>query len=300
MAKANRPTNELKIITININGGFMRKFGKNEDGFLDFINQYDVIMLQETHLTINNFKEENVGINPNGRTYPTFYSSRERGVAIIINTKHELIGDSFFNDGNYIGVRVMIKNRLYIFVSFYYHQNETNELLSQFLDDIRYKHGVRVIGGDFNVTIKPGLDIKKHNKSHEKRRETFNPVWLKRYKDVWRYKNPDVAIEKGWTKSTQHTGQLTRLDYFFMNKNHLSLVTNCEIPKDILPTDHRAVQLILTCDEQKKEERNDDVKGGEMGDEKLEVEMVEEVKEKKEEEETDEEKLSNLLENLRF
>nr|XP_055075146.1 troponin T, skeletal muscle-like [Misgurnus anguillicaudatus] len=291
MAEANIPTNELKIITININGGFMRKLRENEDGFLDFINQYDVIMLQETHLTINNFEEENLGLRPNGSTYPTFYSSRERGVAVIINTEHELI-EVFSNEGNYIGVQAKIKNRKYIFVSFYYHQKETRELLSKFLDDIKYKHGVRVIGGDFNVTIEPVWDIKKDNPFHKRRRKMFNPVWPKIYQDVWRKMNPDVRIEEGWTKKTPHTGQLTRLDYFFMKKKDEARVTNCQILEDELPTDHRAVHLILRCDEQKKEEENnddDEVEGAREGEEEEEEEKGKEVEVEEEEEDEVEE-----------
>lgn len=130
--------NSLDIITININGGLMEKLNKNKAGFCDFIKKYHVIMLQETHV---GKKSENTpklmtlnckrfGLHDDSKGYLTFFSKR-RGVAIIINTTHEF-KNRFYNQGNYIGVCAKIRALKYMFVSFYFHKDENEELINQF------------------------------------------------------------------------------------------------------------------------------------------------------------------------
>lgn len=290
----------LKVISWNINGlkEKLKDAKKTEKLQQIFKNDYDIVLLQETHLgknligenlsnkirelmdsedeenqtdseyqdeeKVNDFLKKcgystvEILQNPSLQdhqdskeptVYITNFSSKSRGVAILVNKEHKCL-KTFCEGGDYAWVCVEIDNQKYTFVSVYYHSKESNimlRILCSFLTQGSEFFQMPVIGGDFNTTLQR-LDKKsiKDSALHKTRRKNILAIMkILDLQDVWREKQPH---EKVYTYSCKNP--MSRLDYVFMLEKDLHRVQNCDIWQDnaIVPelSDHYPVTLTLT------------------------------------------------------
>lgn len=183
--------------------------------------------------------------------YITNFSSKSRGVAILVNKQHKCLKKKY-DGGDYAWVYVEIDKQKYTFVSVYYHSKEKSNVMLRILCSF-LTHGSEVfqrpiIGGDFNTTLHYRLDKKsvKDSTVHKSRRKSILEIMkILRLEDVWRKKHP---CEKLYTFSCKKP--MSRLDYVFMLKKDLPHVQNCDIwqDEDIDPelSDHYPIKLTLT------------------------------------------------------
>ncbi|XDV31357.1 hypothetical protein PO909_034063, partial [Leuciscus waleckii] len=90
--------------------------------------------------------------------YMTYFNSRMKGVAILINKPHTLL-KAFSEEGYYAWVHVEIDEQRYTFVSVYYHPDADDQIRNLMTeistDGSGAFKGRLVIGGDFNTTLDP-------------------------------------------------------------------------------------------------------------------------------------------------
>jgi len=188
--------------------------------------------------------------------YLTYFSSNSKGVAIIINKNHTVLMSEvnpFSEGGYYAGVHVEINGQKYTFVSVYYHPDQICDIKSDivmvlihsfFTEGPAFKSRL-VIGGDFNTTLNPDLDLITENPKHISRRKMLNEfLRMVNMSDVWREKNPEQKEHTyRWKGKDKEEGK-SRLDYVFMLKKDVKYVDSCDI-LNIALSNHFPVRLIL-------------------------------------------------------
>lgn len=201
----------------------------------EYEGRYHVVELDSPNELNNTVKNEKT-------MYVTCFSSRRRGVAILINKPHICLSASC-NDGNYAWVHAEIDCEKYTLLSVYYHSRETADLMDSMSTLLKKESGFQnklVIGGDFNTSLNSDLDVKKENSAHEAQRARLVKFMNdNELSDVWR----EMHTNRQYTFSTQKP--MSRLDYILMLTKDLSYVESCEINEDICLSDHFPVTLTL-------------------------------------------------------
>ena len=239
----------LNIISYNVNGinnpikrkKLLVKL-KKEKG--------DIIFLQETHLVSS--EHEKLKKLTNAQVYYSSYKSCRRGVAVLIMpqigfTLKKLIADK---EGRYVMVVGMIEHVLVSFMNVYNPPEEGPDLIKKVVEMIVLEsQGVTIAAGDFNLIMDPSKDtqsVRLHssNQAAKIMRGAMKEIGLT---DVWRALHPK---ERDYTFFSKSFCKYSRLDYFFMFKNHISMVAECHI-KEITLSDHALISLKLNFDLEK-------------------------------------------------
>ena len=233
---------KLKIVTMNVRG--LADYSKRRNLFHYLrIKKYDIIMLQETHLSK---KLENV-INTQwgAKCWYSHGTSASRGVAIFFRKTlacqvHNVINS---NEGRYLILYVSYKDKKLLFVNIYA-PNVDNPIFFQelFHNVKRFTPHYTIIGGDFNFAFDLGVDkVGSANSTHNKsRKNVFSNKDALELVDVWRWLHPD-KFEFTW-KRLNPSPTFVRLDYFLISKALLHMVAECNIDPP-LQSDHSAVSL---------------------------------------------------------
>ncbi|XP_056597812.1 uncharacterized protein LOC130415858 [Triplophysa dalaica] len=293
---ADKHETELKVISWNVNGLKHTK-QKNDQKLKDLkkvFGDFDIVLLQETHLgkkkadieaLTDSMKSMNInsefdcediiledkthsepGVKQGPVLYQTHSDSQSRGVAILVNKSHNCL-KAYSEGGDFAWVYIDIDKKKYTFVSVYYHKDESGLMLrihqSVLIHEPKaWTESILVIGGDFNTTLDPELDLAKPNLTHVTRRNEINEfIQDVKLVDVWREKNGGKKIQ--YTYSCKDP--ISRLDYVFMLKRDYEYVVNCVIPG-----------------EKKQQEEKTDEEEHVKKEEKLQQEGQEEQEENKE------------------
>ncbi|KAI7789618.1 hypothetical protein IRJ41_005286 [Triplophysa rosa] len=192
-----------------------------------------------------------LGYSQRPKIYKTYFDSRSRGVAILVNKPHICL-KAYSEGGDFAWIYTEIDEEKYTFVSVYYHNMEKPEFMWRILYSFLL-HGPKawtesrlVIGGDFNTTLNSELDLVDENPGHEGRRKILNKfLSIVNLADVWREKN-----KSGRKYTFSCNDPKSRLDYVFMLQKDLENVKDCDIPVDQTKfrklSDHYPVVLTLT------------------------------------------------------
>ncbi|KAA0710115.1 hypothetical protein E1301_Tti018905 [Triplophysa tibetana] len=203
---ADKHETELKVISWNVNGLKDTK-QKNKQKLKDLkkvFGDFDIVLLQETHLVKREKKAEfdcediilkdkthsEHGFKKRPVLYKTHFHSRSRGVAILVNKQHNCL-KAYSEGGDFAWVYIEIDGQKYTYVSVYYHKDESGlmlRILHSFLihEPKAWTESILVIGGDFNTTLDPKLDLAKPNKAHRPRRKKINEfVGIVKLVDEW-------------------------------------------------------------------------------------------------------------------
>ncbi len=269
----------FRILSWNING-LKSKLKDKKKKLFEIFDKYDVLLLQETKIGKPNqgskkkdddwgkitmelsdkgyacenledleFNEDEEQKKIPKTMYMTYFSSNNKGVAILINKPHILLSADC-EGGDYAWVHVEIDKQKYTFVSVYccgrdskLNLNLMFKIFCSFLTDESDAFKSRlVIGGDFNTTLDPALDANKEMKGHAARRERLNDFMsIAKLSDVWRKEN---SSQREYTYH-HYNGTKSRLDYVFMLENDVNCVRHCKIRNEIALSDHFPVSLTL-------------------------------------------------------
>ena len=212
----------LKIISANIRG--LRQVVKRRD-LMDYVMSQnpDILCLQETHLVQGDLdtliKEWNVNY------YIAGTSTNSRGVCIIINKTFEFKVSNIHKDkeGRYIILDLDIANLFTLTIANIYAPNTDDSVrYNNFLKElINVRSTSLIVVGDWNTPLTE-MDTYNYNViRHPKCRETINNFILKESMvDIWRLSNKNM---KGFTWRSQKPCRRSRLDYFLLSDDLLSL-----------------------------------------------------------------------------
>ena len=228
-------SNGLNVFSLNVRG--LRNKNKRKTYFSTFKKKkYDVICLQETHIT-ESVKDEwmrewkdgfacHTG-TPNSLGQVTLFSKRVNDFTIIESNQR------------FLATVVKIKNKQSVIINAYA-PNGNNEkeaffaLIRDKLNSINFDE--IVLCGDFNCVIDNKLDIITGEKHNPETVRTFNDMMdSTNIFDAWRLFHPE---EKEFSWSTKNPFIARRLDYIFVSENIFDMITECSLVS--MPfSDHR-------------------------------------------------------------
>ncbi|MFB3844774.1 MAG: exodeoxyribonuclease III [Candidatus Cloacimonadaceae bacterium] len=255
----------LTIWSWNVNG--MRS--ALNKGLLDALltEQPDIVAMQETKLQEEQLPREIISL----QVYHNYWSFAEKkgysGVCLL--TKPEplsvLFGygvPHFDHEGRII---IAEYNKFFLFNIYFPNGKMSEERLQYKLDfydktlevieEYRKRGKAVLVTGDFNTAHKP-IDL-SHPKENEKI-SGFLPIeraWLDKivqmgWVDTFREFNPSPHQYSWWSYmgKARERNVGWRLDYFFIDREHLSLVHKAGIRQDIYGSDHCPVYVELAAD----------------------------------------------------
>ena len=221
-------SDNLCILSANVRG--LRQVLKRTDLFDYFKSKKaDILCLQETHLVTEDIntliKDWNITYYLSGN------STNSRGVAILINNTFEHSIKNVIKDqeGRYLLIDIDIVNLFTITLVNIYAPNHDdsvwyNDLLALIT---KKRENSFIICGDWNT---PLADIDAYNYTtlrHPINRKIINEFIMKENMvDVWRLSN---KILRGFTWKSQNPCRRSRLDYFLISEDILSLDPKVEI-----------------------------------------------------------------------
>lgn len=250
----------LKIWSWNVNGlrAVMNK------GFIDILlsENPDIIGLQETKLQIEQIPTEVLGL----KGYHKYWSCAERkgysGVALLtkaepLSVKHGFDVPQFDNEGRIV---IAEYEKFYLF-NIYFPNGQMNDDRLQYklafyerclevMETYRKQGKAVLVTGDYNTAHRPiDLARPKANESYS----GFLPIeraWLDKiveygWVDTFREFHPEPDQYSWWSfmGKAREKNVGWRIDYFFINKEHLPIVKNAGIRQDIFGSDHCPVYV---------------------------------------------------------
>lgn len=152
-----------------------------------------------------------------GQVYSSSFSSKRRGVAILIRKYLPLHVISVLSDPN--GCYVMIKGHLngesIMILNIYAPPGSPPNFYTE-LAQLTSEHTFPnvIVGGDWNCVLDPNLDRSSHTRYTNKSVKSLNLLikdmgWV----DIWRLRNPDA---KDVTFYSNPHNSYSRLDYFLI------------------------------------------------------------------------------------
>jgi len=228
-------------------------------GFLDMLlsEKPDIIGLQETKLQEEQIPTDIIGL----KGYHNYWSHAERkgysGVCLLtkpqpLSIKYGFDTPRFETEGRII----IAEYESFFLFNIYFPNGQMNDGRLQYKLDFydrclevmeaHRKSGKMVlVTGDYNTAHKP-IDL-KHPKANENY-SGFLPIeraWLDKiveygWVDTFRQFDPSPDQYSWWTYLGKARDRNVgwRIDYFFVNKEHLSIIKNAGIRQDIYGSDH--------------------------------------------------------------
>lgn len=239
----------IKVLSLNTRGlsnTFKRK------SLFQFLKKekYDIVCLQETHVTKNN--SELWSRQWSGQFFSSPGTSHGKGQIILIN-KFSKVSDCkiVVESDRVLGVKVTIENQnIMIFNVYGPNKEEEKESffkqITKLVQEIAPNINNYVIAGDFNTVASNEVDIIAGNKHRPNTVKMFNNAMIQwETYDVWRLFH-DGEKQFTWCKHNPFIAR--RLDYVLISSRLFDKVTCCDIV--VVPnTDHRGVVMELKLDE---------------------------------------------------
>ena len=250
----------MKIWSWNVNG--LRAIIPK--GFIDIINKEkpDIIGLQETKLQLEQIPAEMNQLND----YHQYWSCAERkgysGTCLLSKIKPVQVeygfGDAEFDTEGRINIAEF--DTFFLF-NIYFPNGQMNEgrlahklrFYNRCLEVMQVKRQTGkavLVAGDFNTAHKP-IDL-THPKANEKT-SGFLPIereWIDNiiefgWVDTFRQFNTEPKQYSWWSYIGKARDKNVgwRIDYFFVNEEHSSLITHASIRQDIYGSDHCPVTV---------------------------------------------------------
>lgn len=203
-----------------------------------------IAYLQETHLrTLDHSRIRGKWI---GQTYHSNFHSKSRGAAILINKNIPFIMSKVETDssGRYIIVTGRLYNTPVILANVYAPHWDDSSFFSKFfslLPNMNTHH--LILGGDMNCALSPSMDRSSPRTTIMSKTAHAIRLFLNTngISDTWRFRNPTT---KGYSFFSPVHGTYSRIDYFFLDKKLLPLVSKCEY-QAIVISDHAPLVMTL-------------------------------------------------------
>ena len=201
-------------------------------------NKADIILLQETHLTIECGQLKMFEIN---------YShglSNSRGVLIGLSKKLEFsnIVVEKDNEVRLLMLKFKLQNSGFEIINIYAPNDLTEQRrfyrqLENFIEEHHEENNILCMGGDFNITLSQGDRKQKIKNRYAITEAMFEIATKYNMVDVWRQLHPKRR-QYSWSRKNYTIA--SRLDYWWVQNRLLQKTINCNIIEAIY-TDHRAV-----------------------------------------------------------
>ena len=236
----------IGIFSLNVRG--LRAKSKRKSVFT-YLKQkkFDIICLQETHIT-NNVSEEWKREWKSGFIYHEG-TPHSLGQIILFSEKCSEDSSVIISTERILAVKTIIKNKPTIVVNIYAPQGKTdkeslyNEITSKIVD---INHEDIILCGDFNCVMDNKKDIVAGEIHNEETVESLNNMinTCDLY-DTWRLFNENTK-EYTWSRKKDFVAR--RLDYIFVSNSTLSMVTESTI-HSVPFSDHRGCLIrIQDCE----------------------------------------------------
>lgn len=205
-----------------------------------------IVFLQETH-----FRSDNIPKLHNN-FFPQFYhaskvDSKTKGVSILIS-KHcpiQILEVQRDTNGRYLFLKGSIHNRPITLANLYAPNKQQVPFFRKTLQLLTsFQNGILIVGGDFNVALSPPQDTSTGTSSITYRALRAIKTQLSdlTLHNTWRMLHPK---DKDFTFFSPPHGKYSRIDYFYLSQNDLSLLTKATIDP-ILLSDHNPISMTLT------------------------------------------------------
>ena len=240
----------FKILSLNTRG-LGAQFKRRD--VMNYLKQlkFDIAFLQDTHLVERKLSAFNALWN--GKTYNSCFASNSRGCSILIHRSlsHEVLFESYDENGNYVLVGCKIGAESFLLLNIY-GPNKDDPSFYEHIDELLMKFQTDnvIIGGDFNFVINPEIDSFNYSRENNiNAKQTFlSSCRTHDLVDVWRLKNPDRR-EYTWLRPTPLKGG--RLDMFFASQHLLQRCIDIKITPGY-KSDHNMVMLSVGSDTRKR------------------------------------------------
>ena len=204
----------------------------------------DIAFLQETHLrTTDQYRLRGGWI---GQSYHSNFGSKARGAAILISKNIPFVMSGTVSDP--MGRFIIVTGRLYgfpvILANIYAPNWDDHTFFTNTFSRIPNMDSHHLIlGGDTNCVLSSNLDRSSSKTSSESKSAQTIQLFLQAYgvADVWRFLNP---TSRGYSFFSPVHKTFSRIDYFFIDKKLLPMVTTCEY-QSIVISDHAPLNMKL-------------------------------------------------------
>lgn len=204
----------------------------------------NIAFLQETHLrTVDHSRLRGEWA---GQIFHSNFHSKARGAAILIDRNTPFMTTSVEADpaGRYVIVVGQIYTFPVILANVYAPNWDDSTFFTNFFSRLpnMISHYL-ILGGDMNCTLSPMLDRSSPRSSYLSRSARSIQLFLESYGvvDVWRFRNP-ASRSYSFFSSVHST--YSRIDYFFLDKGLLPLITKCEYGPIVI-SDHCPLTMNL-------------------------------------------------------
>ena len=203
-----------------------------------------IAFLQETHLrTLDHSRIRGGWI---GQSYHSNFHSKSRGAAILINKNVPFVMSNVETDssGRYIIVVGKLYNTPIILANVYAPHWDDSSFFPTFfakLPNIDTHH--LILGGDMNCALSPALDRSSPKNITTSKAALAIQLFLNTngISDAWRFLNP---TSKSYSFFSPVHGTYSRIDYFFLDKKLLPLISNCDYQAMVI-SDHAPLVMTL-------------------------------------------------------
>ena len=213
---------------------------------LSHLNQLntDIAFLQETHLTT--FDHSKLRGGWVGQVFHSNFHSKSRGTAILIKKTIPFIVSKVEADssGRYVLVVGRLNNTPVILANIYAPNWDDGSFFTGLFSRIpNLDTHQLILGGDINCVLSCSLDRSTPKTMQPTRSSQVVNQLLKTYgiNDVWRFRNPG---RRSFSFYSLVHKTFSRIDYFFLDNNLLSLVNKCEY-QAIVISDHAPLLMTL-------------------------------------------------------
>ncbi|MCD6227576.1 exodeoxyribonuclease III [Candidatus Micrarchaeota archaeon] len=257
----------LKVISWNVNG--LRAVVKK--GFVNSLKQLnpDVMCLQEIKSDDKTIPEDVIDFCK-GNNYELIINPAMRkgyaGTAVMTKVKPKTIitqigVEQFDDEGRFIFIEY---DKFYLFNTYFPHSRHDlsrlefkmkfNDAYIHFVNkQFKHKNKPMLLTGDFNVAHNEiDLANPKQNETNAgytvEERRFIDRLLSEGFVDTFRYFHP-TTVKYSWWSFRFHARQRNigwRVDYFFIDKNHLGVINDSDILTDITGSDHAPIILYLT------------------------------------------------------
>ena len=203
----------------------------------------DILVLQETHTTVNSEREWQ--LDWGGKILFSHGSESARGVCILIKPKFYCNTTNLRIDaqGRFIACDLETMNNFKFALCCIYAPNDDNPAFFDNIDqNMAQLHWNKLIIGDFNLVLDTQKDrynsCYNNSAASQKLLEIMNEHDLS---DTWRVRNP-CEIAYSWRNSAQTSA--SRIDFFIISKAIEPMCEHCQYIYGVM-SDHSAVFLSL-------------------------------------------------------